>query len=533
MLKRREDAVPAGGGCIFSQQPGLMKGGQGVIGVRTTLFLCSVLLFFATFGYTDDHEATEILLQLANGVSIDTINARYNTETEDVLLLSGVTTYQVEVDDSGLLDSTVAAMQKDPDILLVDFNYFGQSPEAVRRTIAIIDSAPTISKYHDQDAFNRVKAPQAQTISTGLGVVVVVIDTGVDYDHPDLASHILRDQVNNVIGYDFVDNDSDPMDSLNGIDEDVDGQVDEGAGHGTHVAGIISLLAPGARILPIRVLNSDGIGTATLVAKGIDYAYQYAKTNHVPMVINLSLGFSTDSFAVDNAIQEALEEGIPVIASAGNDNSSAPHYPASAVFKGGLKVVSVASTDPNAIKAAFSNYGKGWVDLCAPGMGIYSTFLNGQYAWWDGTSMSAPFVSGETALILSLLELRSGETATLAAVLAYLASGVDYIYAVNSAYKKGKLLGNGNIDMYSAVLQVKGADTLTVKKATYDPAKGKLTVIVNSNKAPGAALKVEGFGDMKYGGKTYKFKTSLATRPPSVDITSTGGGIVTAYIGTK
>ncbi len=195
--------------------------------------------------------------------------------------------------------------------------------------------------------------------------------------------------------------------------------------------------------------------------------------------------------------------------------------------------MSVAATDPNAIKADFSNYGKGWVDLCAPGMGIYSTFLNGQYAWWDGTSMSAPFVSGEAALILSLLQVRGGETNALTAVLGYLASGVDYIYEINSGYKKGKLLGNGNIDMYSAVLQVQGSDTLTVKKATYDTANGKLMVIAASSKAPGAVLKVEGLGNMKFGGKTYKFKASLASRPPSVDITSTGGGIVTAYVGTS
>lgn len=502
--------------------------------MRTALFCCSLLLFFVGFGFAeDDHEADEILLQLANGVSINTINARYNTETEDLLLLFGVTTYRVEVADSGLLDSTVAAMQKDSDILLVDFNYFGQSPEAVRRTIAIIDNSPTASEYHDQNALNRVKAPQAQTISTGLGVVVAVIDTGVDYTHPALASHILRDQSNKVIGYDFVDNDSDPIDSTNGIDDDADGQIDEGAGHGTHIAGIISLVAPGAKILPIRVLNSDGVGNAILVARGIDYAYQYAKANHVPMVINLSLGFPTDSFAVDDAVEEALSEGIPVIASAGNDNSSAPHYPAACVLKSGLKVVSVAATDPNAIKAGFSNYGKDWVDVTAPGMGIYSTFLNGQYAWWDGTSMSAPFVSGETALILSLMQVRSGATGSLTAVLDYLKRGVDYIYDVNSAYKKGKLLGSGNIDMFSALLQVQGADNLTVTKATYDPAKGKLLVMAASSKAPGCTLKVEGLGNMKYAGRAYKFKATLGSRPVSVDITSSDGGIVTAFVGTR
>ncbi len=102
---------------------------------------------------------------------------------------------------------------------------------------------------------------------------------------------------------------------------------------------------------------------------------------------------------------------------------------------------------PTTVKTGF--------DMTAPGVGIYSTFLNGQYAWWDGTSMSAPFVSGETALILSLMQVRSAGTGSLTAVLDYLKRGVDYIYDVNSAYKNGKLLGNGNIDVFSALLQFK------------------------------------------------------------------------------
>lgn len=499
--------------------------------MKIAALCCSLMLIFAALVFAEDHDADEIVVQLATGVSIDTINARYNTTTEEVLLNGAV--YEVEVSDSSLLDSTVAAMQKDPDILMVDFNYFGESPEAVRRTIAVIDASPTASKYHDQDAYNRVKAPQAQTISTGLGVVVAVIDTGVDYNHPDLASHILRDQSNNVVGYDFVDNDSDPMDAGNGLDDDLDGMMDEGTGHGTHVAGIISLVAPGARILPIRALNSDGYGTATILAKSIDYAYQYAKANHVPMVINLSLGLPTDSFVVDDAIQEALEEGIPVIASAGNDNSASPHYPAASAFKNGAKVVSVAATNQNAIKADFSNFGKGWIDLCAPGVGIYSTFPGGQYAWWDGTSMSTPFVSGEAALVLSLLQLQGGDHIKMSTILSYLFTGVDYIYEVNPALKKGKLLGNGNIDLYSVLLEVQGSDILKVKKATFDPAIGKLTVIASSNGIPAPKLTVEGFGPMVYDGSKYKFKTTLSSAPISITITSTSGGLTTAYLGTK
>lgn len=491
---------------------------------------CLLLLLVGTVGFTDDHDSDEIVVQLATGVSISTINARYNTTTDEVLLNGSA--YELQVSDPSLLDSTVAAMQNDPDILMVDFNYFGESPEAVRRTIAVIDNSPTTAKYHDQDAYNRVKAPQAQTVSTGLGVVVAVIDTGVDYNHPDLANHILRDQSNNVIGYDYVDNDNDPMDAGNGIDDDLDLLIDEGVGHGTHVAGIISLIAPGAKILPIRALNSDGVGTATQVANGIDFAYHYAKDHDVPMVINLSLGFPTDSFVIDDAIQEALEEGIPVIASAGNDNSSAPHYPAALAFKNS-KAISVAATDQNAIKADFSNFGKGWIDLCAPGVGVYSTFPGGQFAWWSGTSMSAPFASGEAALVLSLLSLQGGGHPKFSTILGYLSNGVDQIYDVNPAFKKGRLLGNGNIDIYAAVLQVQGADVLKVKKATFDSATGKLIVQADSDRIPAPVLTVEGLGTMIFDGVKYRFKATLSTSPASVTITSTAGGIITAYVGIK
>lgn len=480
-----------------------------------------------------DHDDNEILLQLAPGVSIDTINARYNTTVEDTIL--GGSVYEVTVQDSANLDATVAAMQNDPDILSVEYNYFGQSPEAVRRTIAVIDGDPSPSKYRDQDAFLRVKAAQAQTVSTGQGVIVAIIDTGVDYNHPDLSAHILRDQNNAVVGYDFIDNDTDPMDARNNIDDDQDGLIDEGVGHGTHVAGIVSLIAPNAKIMPLRVLNSDGFGTANFVAKAIDYAVEYSKNQNVPMVINLSLNLPTQSFTVLDALQEAYEEGVPVVASAGNSNTSVAQYPAAA-DSGTTQVISVAATDQNAIKANFSNFGKGWIDLAAPGVGIYSTFPDAQYAWWEGTSMSAPFVSGEAALVLSLLDLqRSSHPSLLDSLYTYLTKSTDYIYGVNPNYKKGQQLGTGNMDAYSAVLQTQGSDVLTIKKVLYRATRASLTISAKSSRPGVVQLTVEGLGPMTYNptSKTYKLKMSMGTAPQSVTIISSGKGVISGYVAMK
>lgn len=487
----------------------------------TALFLCFVAAAFAD----DDHESREIVIQLAPGVSIQTINARYGTTTEEILLNG--TVYLVKVSDEDKLDSTIAAMKNDPDILAVDFNYFGEAPEAFRRTLAVVDTSPTLSKYRDQDAYKRVRAPQAQTLSTGAGVVVAVIDTGVDYRHPALAGHILRDSKNKVIGYDFVQNDRDPMDSANGLDDDHDGLVDEGAGHGTHVSGIISLVAPAAKILPLRVLNSDGVGTSDSVARAIEYALEYQKDRKTAMVINLSLGFPTQSFVVQEAIQEATEEGIPVVASAGNDNST-PHYPAAYPA-----AISVAAIGPNGVKAGFSNFGKGRVDFSAPGIGIYSTFLKGGYAWWDGTSMAAPFVSGEAALVMSMMPVHDSDDHPGTNVMTHMKKGVDSIYEVNPKFRQGSQLGYGSVDLYSTLLQMRGADRLTVQKAVYTASGRTLSLAVKSSKAPAAKLTAAGIGPMKFdpSTSTYTINSTVSSAPTSVTVTSSGGGIITAYVG--
>lgn len=205
---------------------------------------------------------------------------------------------------------------------------------------------------------------------------IAVIDTGVDYTHPDLDGKTIR-------GYDFVDNDYDPMD----LD-----------GHGTHVAGIaaaetnnatgIAGTAPNTRILAVRVLGADGSGTLTDIADGIRYAADAGAE-----VINLSLGCDCSTTTLQNAVNYAWNKGVVLVAAAGNDGVRTTFEPASY-----SNVIAVGAVDSSNRKASFSNYGT-WVDVVAPGVDIASTYPGNRYVYLSGTSMASPYVAGLAALL--------------------------------------------------------------------------------------------------------------------------------------
>jgi subtilisin family serine protease len=504
-------------------------------------FLLSILTLGIAFADEGkDHDDDEILLQLAPGVDIRTIEHEYDVETEEPNVVPGVVPpiYRLKVDDKDNLESTVQAMEKDRRILKVEFNLLGETPEGVRRTLAVIDTTPTRSEYVDQKAFDRVRAAQAHSLSRGRGVIVAVIDTGVDYDHPQLVDHILKDD-NKIVGFDFVDDDKDPMDEGNGLDDDNDSQIDEGAGHGTHVAGIIAALAPEAKIMPLRALNSEGVGTVDSVVKALNFVQEFVDDNsghqdgpYIPMVVNLSLGLPEQSFTLLAALRGVLNEGIPIIASAGNNNSSAKHYPAAGDI-GPLDVIAVSATDRNDKKASFSNFGQ-WINVSAPGVGIYSTFMNSRFATWDGTSMAAPFVSAETALIMSRLTSRNpGKDLKLDQILRPLKSGTDYIYGINLRYKARKQLGTGRINLESSVRVASGADILSVMNVVYVRNSKKLIAEIKSTSAPDAILNIKGFGKMKYdpAKRIYTFqKSGVNPAPLEITITSSKGGLTSPRV---
>jgi thermitase len=154
-------------------------------------------------------------------------------------------------------------------------------------------------------------------------------------------------------------------------------------------------MAPAAKIMPLRVLNSEGRGNTFTIAKAIFYAQSNGAD-----VINLSLGSSSRSTTLHGVIKDTVRDGVVVAAAAGNSNSNLPHFPAAGngTVASADGLVAVTAVDRYSKKAGYANYGT-WVDIAAPGNGIRSTFPVGMYANWSGTSMATPFVSGQAALI--------------------------------------------------------------------------------------------------------------------------------------
>ncbi|MCC9602199.1 S8 family serine peptidase [Stieleria sp. JC731] len=253
---------------------------------------------------------------------------------------------------------------------------------------------------------NAIGAPEAWSAGyTGQGVTVAVIDTGIDLDHPDLINSLFVNP-GEIPGNGIDDDQNGYVDDVSGYDfVDLDSYADDGNGHGTHVAGTIAAsnndvgatgVAPDAKVIPIRVLDDSGRGSDSSVAAGIRYAADIGA-----QIINLSLGGNA-SARIAAAVEYATSLGSLVIAAAGNDSSSVPGYPAqySAAID---SVLSVGAFDSNAELASFSNTvgNSGAIQIDAPGVGIYSTYIDGRYGTLSGTSMATPHVSAVAALTLS------------------------------------------------------------------------------------------------------------------------------------
>jgi len=228
--------------------------------------------------------------------------------------------------------------------------------------------------------------PASHAISRGSGVTVAVLDTGAAQDHPALAGRL-------VAGYDYVDDDANPSERRLNVDTSGDGRRDSSYGHGTFVAGTVSLIAPDARVMPMRVLDSDGVGNVVVIAQAIRDAVRLGAG-----VINLSVGTESSlrSPVLDRALQSAKDAGVLVVVAAGNSGTAQPVYPGSST-----DVLSVTCFDPRTrAPSSYASYGV-WVDVAARGTDVVGPFPGAMYARWSGTSMAAPQVAAQAALIRS------------------------------------------------------------------------------------------------------------------------------------
>jgi subtilisin len=343
--------------------------------------------------------------------------------------ISSLDTFNTKDDSSLNLNRHSSYNSADSDVQLLNNSDYENSSNATTNAFTtqsynstngygLINAAAAVAKATNQNTFadvpdlggnnwgaDLVKAPEVWAQGyTGKGVVVAVVDTGVDYNHEDLRNNIWTNS-KEIAG--------------NGIDDDGNGYIDDNYGwnfadknnntldnngHGTHVSGTIAGennnygvtgIAYDAKIMPVKALNESGSGSYSSISKGIRYAVDNGAN-----VINLSLGGTSSNRTLESAINYASSKGVIVVMAAGNDGDSSPDYPARYASKTGI---AVGAVDRNNNMPDFSNRsGTNEISyVTAPGVKVYSSVPNNQYATYSGTSMAAPHVAGVVALMLS------------------------------------------------------------------------------------------------------------------------------------
>ncbi|MCU0490452.1 MAG: S8 family peptidase [Chloroflexaceae bacterium] len=338
---------------------------------------------------SETYRAGEVLVQLRPGYSfgpgaavqasagysfapLAALNQRLRTlgteEAERLALGNGI--YRLRLSSSASPAAIARMLAANPAVAYAQPNYTYH----LMRT-------PNDPALREQWALRNIQAYEAWDITTGGGVVVAVLDTGVDRNHPDLQGKVLN-------GYNSIEN---------------SGNSSDGDGHGTAVSGLIAAssdngtgiagLCWGCQILPIKVLDDRGRGDDVSVAQGIRWA-----TDNGARVINMSLGGDEDSQVLRDAVNYALGRNVVVIASSGNgrQEGNTPNYPAA--YPG---VLAVGATNNSDQITGFSTTGD-YVGISAPGVGLWTTLPGDQYGPPNGTSFSSPYVAGAAALVLTL-----------------------------------------------------------------------------------------------------------------------------------
>ncbi len=331
--------------------------------------------------------------------------------------------------------------------------------------------------------FEKIHAYEAWDLTTGSNdVVIAVLDTGIDYTHPDLSDSIWRNEaecngadnedddgngyIDDCIGYDMHDNDNDPMDF---------------DGHGTHVTGIVEAVGKGIKILPCKIFNDNGEGDNVLSAaiECLNYIINLKKKGVNIVASNNSWAAYPGIYlgdALRSAIQESINAGILFITAAGNEgtnNDIEPVYPCSYELDND-GIICVTATDENDNLPFYSNFGSNSVDIAAPGDSIYSTLptLLGSYGTETGTSMAAPFVSGAIGLLKSYEPSLSWKD-----VKARILMNVDILQSLN-----GKILTQGRLNLYASLTNP--VKLLTEKIGIVDENNLNITVTPANNFEP-------------------------------------------------
>jgi len=245
--------------------------------VLTTAVACGAGLMTSTThaksARSDPTSDGEILLRLRSTTALAPLLTKYQLEERSQFGRRPI--YRLAVAGTRSVESTIEALELEIDVLAAEANPTIRNPEARRNAAWAIGEE---SNYAEQWAPQAVRLEAAQQVSTGDGVRIAVLDTGVDRLHPGLGGRLMP-------GWDFVDDDNDPS--------EVGNAENLGFGHGTHVTGLVALVAPGAQIMPVRVLDADGIGNVWVLAEALLYSVdpdRNSDTDDGAQVINLSLG---------------------------------------------------------------------------------------------------------------------------------------------------------------------------------------------------------------------------------------------------
>ncbi len=309
-------------------------------------------------------------------------------------------------------DNTIAALTKDPDVQYAE-------PDFVARAFTTTND-PSLSQQWGMfkiQAANASGASAWDVTSGDPGVKIAILDTGIDQAHGDLSAKIIANQ-------NFTTSST----------------VDDFYGHGTHTAGIAAAITNNnngvagvgynSSLMNVKVLDDTGSGYYSWIASGITWA-----TDNGAKVISMSLGGSSGSQTLQDAVNYAVANGVVVVAAAGNNGNSAPSYPA--YYSG---AIAVAATDSNDGRPSWSSYGS-WVDVAAPGVDIYSTFpthtstIGGlNYGLLSGTSMATPHVAGLAALVWA-----SGICSTNTCVRAQIENNADPISGTGTYWTYGRI----------------------------------------------------------------------------------------------